>query len=54
MERLREKAAGINIGAKKFFISIDGDEVRSFFTFTQDFEKLREYLLENAIEFRNP
>ncbi len=50
MERLREKAAGIDIGAKKVFVSIGGDEVRSFFTFTQDFEKLRAYLIENDIE----
>ena len=50
MERLREKAAGIDIGSRKVFVSIDGDEVRSFFTFTQDFEILREYLAEKAIE----
>lgn len=50
MERLREKAAGIDIGSRKVFVSIDGDEVRSFFTFTQDFENLREYLAEKAIE----
>jgi transposase len=50
MERLREKAAGIDIGSRKVFVSIDGDEVRSFFTFTQDFENLREYLVKNAIE----
>jgi transposase len=50
MERLREKAAGIDIGSRKVFVSIEGDEVRSFFTFTEDFENLREYLAENAIE----
>jgi transposase len=50
MERIREKAAGIDIGARKVFVSIEGQEVRSFFTFTEDFEKLREYLLENNIE----
>jgi len=50
MERLREKAAGIDIGARKVFVSIDGDEVRSFFTFTEDFENLREYLIEHRIE----
>jgi transposase len=50
MERLREKAAGIDIGARKVFVSIEGDEVRSFFTFTEDFENLREYLVQNAIE----
>ena len=50
MERLREKAAGIDIGSRKVFVSIDGDEVRSFFTFTEDFENLREYLVEHGIE----
>jgi transposase len=50
MERLREKAAGIDIGARKVFVSIDGAEVRSFFTFTEDFENLREYLVEHGIE----
>jgi transposase len=50
MERLREKAAGIDIGSRKVFVSIEGDEVRYFFTFTEDFENLREYLVENSIE----
>lgn len=50
MEKLREKAAGIDIGSRKVFVSIEGDEVRSFFTFTEDFENLRGYLVENAIE----
>lgn len=50
MEKLREKAAGIDIGARKVFVSIEGDEVRSFFTFTEDFENLREYLVDNSIE----
>jgi len=50
MERIREKAAGIDIGARKVFVSIEAQEVRCFFTFTEDFEKLRDYLLENSIE----
>lgn len=50
MERLREKAAGIDIGARKVFVSIEGSEVRSFFTFTEDFENLREFLVNNTIE----
>jgi transposase len=50
MERIREKAAGIDIGAKKVFVSVEGQEVRCFLTFTEDFEKLRDYLLENSIE----
>jgi transposase len=50
MERIREKAAGIDIGAKKVFVSVEGQEVKCFFTFTEDFEKLRNYLLDNSIE----
>ena len=50
MEKIRENAAGIDIGAKKVFVAIEGQEVRYFFTFTEDFEKLRDYLIENKIE----
>ena len=50
MEKIREKAAGIDIGAKKVFVAIEGQEVRYFFTFTEDFEKVRDYLLEHKIE----
>src|SRR5674536_84428 len=50
MERIREKTAGIDIGARKVFVSIEAQEVRCFFTFTEDFEKLRDYLVENSIE----
>jgi len=31
-------------------VSIEAQEVRCFFTFTEDFEKLRDYLVENSIE----
>lgn len=50
MKRIRENAAGLDIGARKVFVSIEGKEVKCFFTFTEDFEKLRDYLLENTIE----
>jgi transposase len=50
MEKIREKAAGIDIGAKKVFVSVEGQEVSWFLTFTEDFEKLRNYLLEQSIE----
>ena len=50
MEKIRKNAGGIDIGAKKVFVSIENMDVRSFFTFTEDFEKLRDYLLENNIE----
>lgn len=50
MEKIRENAAGIDIGSKKVFVAIEGKEVRSFYTFTEDFEKLRTYLVENNIK----
>ncbi len=50
MEKIRENAAGIDIGAKKVFVAIEGQEVRYFFTFTEDFEKLRDYLHVHKIE----
>ncbi len=49
MEKIRKKAAGIDIGSKKVFVAIEGQEVKSFYTFTEDFEKLRDYLFENNI-----
>ena len=50
MEKIREKAAGIDIGAQKVFVSVESQEVKSFYTFTEDFEKLCEYLLKYGIE----
>lgn len=50
MEKIREKAAGIDIGAKKVFVSVEGQEVKCFLTFTEDLEKSRDYLLEHNIE----
>jgi len=45
MKRIREHAAGIDIGAKKVFVFVEGQEVKNFLTFTEDFEQLRDYLL---------
>ena len=49
MEKIRENAAGIDIGAQKVFVAVEGQEVKSFYTFTEDFEKLCEYLLKYLI-----
>jgi transposase len=46
MQRIREHAAGIDIGAKKVFVFVEGEEVKNFLTFTEDFEQLRDYLLK--------
>ena len=50
MEKIRKNSAGIDIGSKKVFVAIEGQEVKSFYTFTEDFEKLRDYLFENDIK----
>lgn len=50
MKKIRKNAAGIDIGAKKVFVSVEGRPVQSFFTFTEDMEMLRDYLLECGVE----
>jgi transposase len=50
MEKLRKNAAGIDIGAKKIFLGIEGEPVRSFDTFTEDFYRARDYLLSKKIQ----
>lgn len=50
MRKIRENAAGIDIGAKQVFVSVENQKVKSFFTFTEDFESLRDYLLEHGVE----
>lgn len=50
MEKLRANAAGIDIGAKKIFVSVEGDQVQSFDTFTEDFYLARDYLLSKDIK----
>lgn len=48
-ETLYERAAGIDIGAEKIFVSPDGIEVISFGTFTADYYQCAEYLQEKGI-----
>ena len=50
MKKIRENAAGIDIGAKKVFVSVEEQEVKNFFTFTEDFMQLRDYLLNHKIK----
>ncbi|MCF8235679.1 MAG: IS110 family transposase [Bacteroidales bacterium] len=50
MKKIRKNAAGIDIGAKKVFVYVEDQEVKSFYTFTEDFEKLRDYLLKHNVE----
>ncbi|MFA5817803.1 MAG: IS110 family transposase [Bacteroidales bacterium] len=49
MKKIRENAARIDIGAKRVFVSVDEQEVKNFFTFTEDLEQLRDYLLKHKI-----
>jgi len=48
-ETVHQNAAGIDVGAKKIFVSVDGTEVVSFDTFTSDYYKCAEYLQQKAI-----
>lgn len=51
MKKIRRNCAGIDIGAKKVFTSVEGEQkVVSHLTFTEDFYKLRDYLLEHEVE----
>jgi len=50
MRKIREHAAGIDIGAKKVFVYAEGQKVKSFFTFTEDFQSVCSYLKEHKVE----
>jgi transposase len=50
MKKIRENAAGIDIGAKRVFVYVEEQEVKSFFTFTEDLEQVRDYLLKHKIK----
>lgn len=49
-ETINSKAAGIDIGAEKIFVSVDGSTVASFETFTADYRLCVSYLKEMQIE----
>ena len=50
MKIIRKNVAGIDIGAKKLFVSIEREPVKVFDTFTQDLELLGAYLVHHKIE----
>lgn len=50
MKKIRKNVAGIDIGARHVFVGIESNRVKRFETFTEDFEDLAQYLLENKIE----
>lgn len=49
LEKIKPNAAGIDIGSERIFIAIEGQEVRSFKTFTSFFEQAVEYLQLHTI-----
>jgi transposase len=50
MEKIKENVAGIDIGSKEVFVCVEGQEVKSFLTFTEDMEALTKYLNNNGIK----
>ena len=50
MKKIRQHAAGIDIGAKKIFVSIENQPVKTFDCFTEDLEQLALYLVGHNIE----
>jgi len=50
MKKIRQHSAGIDIGSKQIFIAIEGQDVKSFDTFTEDFEKASAYLLSQGVK----
>jgi transposase len=49
MEKLRMHSAGIDIGSRQVFVSIEGQPVKAFETFTSDLEILSTYLLSHKV-----
>ena len=50
MKKIHKHAGGIDIGARKIFVGLEGKEVKSFETFTEDLELAADYLIENSID----
>jgi transposase len=49
-ERIHANGAGIDIGSREIFVSIDGEQVVNFKTFTEDYHNCCRYLKANGIE----
>ena len=48
-EEIHANGAGIDIGSREIFVSIDGEQVVKFGTFTSDYHLCCKYLKENGI-----
>lgn len=49
MEKIRDHSAGIDIGSRQVFVSVEGEPVCSFETFTSDFLALSAYLKQQKV-----
>jgi hypothetical protein len=49
-EKVHENGAGIDIGSREIFVSIDGKQVVKFGTFTSDYRACCGYLKKNGID----
>jgi len=49
-EQVNYSAAGIDIGSEKFFVSVDGQQVENFETYTSDYYRCISYLKQHCIE----
>jgi transposase len=49
-DQIHENCAGIDIGAKEIFVSIDGEQVEKFNTFTAEYKLCCKYLQQNGIK----
>jgi len=49
MEKIHPHAAGIDIGSKAVFVSLENEPVQSFGTFTSEFKALAAYLKEHKV-----
>lgn len=50
LKEIKENAAGIDLGSNEFYVSVDGETVRSFETFTSSIIELISYLKKHNIE----
>lgn len=50
LEKIKLNAAGIDLGSEDFFVSVDGESVKSFKTFTSSLISLIDYLVSHSIQ----
>ncbi len=50
LEKIKLHAAGIDLGSEDFFVSVDGETVKSFKTYTNSLMSLAGYLVDHSIQ----